>query len=105
MGPTCVPVGDIYRHQILLEVQIVISIRIKYTENMRGDLGGVTLSQVLINNPEEDISTFGKYFLEESYQVNSGESPIWTFLAEPEQRHLRVLAETEEVDLLNQATT
>ena len=44
IGPTCVPVGDIYRHQILLEVQIVISIRIKYTENMRGDLGGVTFS-------------------------------------------------------------
>ena len=39
---TCVPVGNIYRHQIFLEVQIVISIRIKYTENMRGDLGGVT---------------------------------------------------------------
>ena len=52
---------------------------------MRGDLGGVTYRIRIKNQDEDDISTFWKYFLEESYQVNSGESPIWTFLAEPEQ--------------------
>ena len=82
LGPTCVSVGDIYRHKIFLEVQIVISIRVKYTENMRGDLGGVTYNK-LIKILYEDISTFGKYFLEEGYQMNPGELAIWTFLAKP----------------------
>ena len=102
--PTCIPVGDIYRHQIFLEVQIVISVRIKYTENMRGDLGGVTFDK-LIKNPEEDIFTFGEYFPEESYQMKSGEPAVWTFIAKPEERNLIDFAGSDQLNLLNQATT
>ena len=50
---------------------------------MRGDLGGVTYRKRIKNPDEDDISTFGKYFLEEGYQMNPGELAIWTFLAKP----------------------
>ena len=50
---------------------------------MRGDLGGVTYRKRIKNPDEDDISTFGKYFLEESYQMNPGEPSIGTLLAKP----------------------
>ena len=42
---TCLSVSDVDGHKILLEVQIVVSIRIKNPKNVRGDLGGVTYNK------------------------------------------------------------